>query len=228
MPGWVWLMVGFLIGGVIALTIYVKMPHAIDGLLPHPNLAAQPTTSTEPGVAPEGSAPTEPKKTPYTFYALLPEKEVVFSDKEISAEVKAEQAAKLASEQQAAPALAPGASVNAPHAATLPNPDNATSPTAIANPPTASDTTAASPDAAATHAGQYLLQAGAFRNGEQADDMKARIAMLGLVGRVEVVQTPAGEMHRVRLGPYATASELEQAKQKLGGGGIAAVAIRVK
>ena len=76
--------------------------------------------------------------------------------------------------------------------------------------------------------GQYLLQAGAFRNDKQADDLKARIAMLGLVGRVEVVQTPSGEMHRVRLGPYATASELEQAKQKLAGGGLPAVAIRVK
>jgi len=52
--------------------------------------------------------------------------------------------------------------------------------------------------------------------------------MLGLVGRVEIVQTPAGAMHRVRLGPYATASELEQAKQKLSGGGLPAVAIRVK
>lgn len=72
------------------------------------------------------------------------------------------------------------------------------------------------------------MQAGAFRNDKQADDLKARIAMLGLIGRVEVVQTPAGEMHRVRLGPYATASELEQAKQKLAGGGLPAVAIRVK
>ena len=76
--------------------------------------------------------------------------------------------------------------------------------------------------------GQYLLQAGAFRSTKQADDLKARIAMLGLVGRVETVQTPAGEMHRVRLGPYTTASELEAAKEKLGGSGLPAVAIRVK
>ena len=226
MPGWVWLMVGFMIGGVIMLTVYVKMPHAIDSLLPHPNLAAHPTTANDSGVAPEGSAPAEPKKTPYTFYALLPEKEVVIPDEELSSRVKAEAAAKLASQQQATP-LAPGATVSAPPGTTNPNSDNATSPTVVANPPTPSDATASSPDVA-THGGQYLLQAGAFRNGVQADDLKARIAMLGLVGRVEIVQTPAGDMHRVRLGPYATASELEQAKQKLGGGGIAAVAIRVK
>lgn len=228
MPGWVWLMVGFMIGGVIMLTVYVKMPHAIDSLLPHPNPAAHPTTSTEPGVAPEGSAPVAPKKPEYDFYKLLPEKEVVIPDEELSARVKAEQAAKLASQQQALPSPASAASASAPPVATNPNPDSAKSPTAVANPTTSSDTTAASPDAAATHGGQYLLQAGAFRNGEQADDLKARIAMLGLVGRVEIVQTPAGDIHRVRLGPYATASELEQAKQKLGGGGIAAVAIRVK
>ncbi len=230
MPGWVWLMVGLMIGGVIALTIYVKMPHAIDSLLPHPNPAAHPTTSAEPGVAPEGSAPVEPKKPRYDFYTLLPEKEVVIPDEELSARVKAEAAAKLASQQQAIPPPATGASVSTPANAAIPNPGTAT-PAVNATPPTPSDTTAASATDAqstAAHGGQYLLQAGAFRNGEQADDLKARIAMLGLVGRVEIVQTPAGAMHRVRLGPYATASELEQAKQKLGGGGVAAVAIRVK
>jgi cell division protein FtsN len=231
--GWVWLLAGLLIGGAIALTVYVKMPHAIDSLLPHPNPAAHPTAANDSGVAPEGNpaaASTAPKKLHYDFYALLPEKEVVIPDQELSAQVKAEAAAKLASQQQAMPTLASGTSISTPPNTTNPNPGTAT-PVAVANPPTSSNTTTSSTtdaQATATHGGQYLLQAGAFRNGAQADDLKARIAMLGLIGRVEVVQTPAGEMHRVRLGPYATASELEQAKQKLGGGGIAAVAIRVK
>jgi cell division protein FtsN len=231
-PGWVWLLAGLLIGGAIALTVYVKMPHAIDSLLPHPNPAAHPTAANDSGVAPEGNpaaASSVPKKPRYDFYTLLPEKEVVIPDEELSAQVKAEAAAKLASQQQATPSPSSGASVSTPPNTTNPNPGTAT-PVAVANPPTSSNTTASTTDtqATATHGGQYLLQAGAFRNGAQADDLKARIAMLGLIGRVEVVQTPAGEMHRVRLGPYATASELEQAKQKLGGGGIAAVAIRVK
>lgn len=232
-PGWVWLLVGLLIGGVIALTLYLKMPHAIDNLLPHPNPGAHPNTAAEPGVAPEGAiavAPAEPKKPQYDFYTLLPEKEVVIPDEELSARVKAEAAAKLASQQQAAPPVAPGVPANPLPNATNPNPDIGTPPVVVANPPTPSPTTQSPPTTptTATHGGQYLLQAGAFRNGAQADDLKARIAMLGLIGRVEVVQTPNGDMHRVRLGPYATASELENAKQKLGSGGLPAVAIRVK
>ena len=235
-PGWMWLMLGLLIGGALAVTLYVKMPHAIDNLLPHPNPAAHPTAAGDAGVAPEGNpaaASTVSKKPRYDFYTLLPEKEVVIPDEELSARVKAEAAAKLASQQQAALPVAPSAPAN-----TLPNaatpvaspvtPNVAATQIANANASTTTDAATPATTAAAPKAGQYLLQAGAFRGGEQADDLKARIAMLGLVGRVEIVQTPAGTMHRVRLGPYATASELEQAKQKLGSGGLPAVAIRVK
>jgi cell division protein FtsN len=239
-PGYVWLLFGLLLGGALAVALYMKMPHAIDNLLPHPNPGAHPTAAGDSGVAPEGNpaaASSLPKKPRYDFYTLLPEKEVVIPDEELSAQVKAEAAAKLASQQQAALPVASGATAN-----TLPNTATAASPTtpnvattqatnSIASTP--ADTTTASTPAVATPAaapksGQLLLQAGAFRNNQQADDLKARIAMLGLVGRVEVVQTPAGEMHRVRLGPYATASELEDAKQKLGGGGIQAIVTRVK
>jgi cell division protein FtsN len=240
-PSYVWLLFGLLIGGAVMIAVYLKMPHAMDNLLPHPNPAAHPATAGDAGVAPEGNpatAPVEPKKPRYDFYTLLPEKEVIIPDEELSAQVKAEAAAKLASQQQAALPVASGAAANAsPSAATTPAPtatDVATTQAAstTASTPADTTTTTATPTpttaAAAPKTGQYLLQAGAFRNGEQADDLKARIAMLGLVGRVEVVQTPAGEMHRVRLGPYATASELEDAKQKLGSGGLPAVAIRVK
>jgi len=241
-PGWMWLLLGLLIGGALAVTLYVRMPHAMDNLLPHPNPAAHPTAAGDAGVAPEGNpatASTVPKKPKYDFYTLLPEKEVVIPDEELSAQVKAEAAAKLASQQQAALPDASGATANtlpntAPAAAPTATPNVATTPAPNTNASTTADTAAASTspttatNAAEPKAGQYLLQAGAFRNGEQADDLKARIAMLGLVGRVEIVQTPAGAMHRVRLGPYATASELEQAKQKLSGGGLPAVAIRVK
>jgi cell division protein FtsN len=232
-PGWVWLFSGLLLGGAIMAFVYVRMPHALDNLIPHPNPSARPHGTGDVGVAPEGGiadASSVAKKREYDFYKLLPEKEVVIPDEELSARVKAEEAAKLAAQQQANAPIVPVTSATA--APTTPTPaanaNPVAPPDANANPPTSPDANAAVPSVAAASAGQYLLQAGAFRNGAQADDLKARIALLGLVGRVEIVQTPAGEMHRVRLGPYATASELEQAKQKLGGGGISAVAIRVK
>lgn len=241
-PGYVWLLTGLLIGGAVAVALYVKMPHAIDSVLPHPNPAAHPAVASDSGVAPEGSVaaahPVEPKKPQYDFYKLLPEKEVVIPDEELSAQVKAEAAAKLASQQQVLPPVTPGSEASTP-AGTPPTTTNgvaAAGPGATAS-PLASTTPAASADSVAMQTpsaatpektGQYLLQAGAFRNNVQADDLKARIAMLGLVGHVETVQTPSGEMHRVRLGPYATASELNAAKQKLNSNGMQPVAVRVK
>jgi len=243
-PGYVWLLYGLVIGGAVMVAVYLKMPHAMDNLLPHPNPAAHPATAGDAGVAPEGNpatTPVEPKKPKYDFYTLLPEKEVIIPDEELSAQVKAEAAAKLASQQQAALPVASGATANVPPNAAIPVTPTATTNVATtqaanasmpADTTTTSTATASTPaiatPAAAPKSGQLLLQAGAFRNNQQADDLKARIAMLGLVGRVEVVQTPAGEMHRVRLGPYATASELENAKQKLSSGGIQALVTRVK
>ncbi len=289
--GVVWLLAGLLIGGAVAIALWLKNPQAVNDLLPHPNPTAKPRlASADGGKVPEGNPPASPaspasassaaadgaaatpKKPRYDFYTLLPEREVVIPDDELSAQVKAEQSANLAAKQQAALAAASSTASTA-GAATIGNPASAagtaataatTNPASaaiVANPAgahagnpaastasatlahtasTATATTATTAPATATvsanipvpasqlKSGQYLLQAGAFRSTKQADDLKARIAMLGLVGRVETVQTPAGEMHRVRLGPYTTASELEAAKEKLGGSGLPAVAIRVK
>ena len=243
-PGWVWLLVGLLIGGVVAVGVYLKMPRTGDNGLPQPNASAQPSKSSNTSVAPEGSASTAPQpaaatpqKTKFDFYTLLPEKEVVIPDEELSARVKAEAAAQAASKAQSQ--LPTGTSPNTTTVgtapiSTVPNPVAQVAPDSTASDANTTAATSISPGAnpnataPATAQKRYLLQAGAFRNGAEADNLKARIALLGLVGRVEIVQTPGGPMHRVRLGPYATASELEQAKQKLGSGGLPAVAIRVK
>ncbi len=220
-PGWMWLLVSLLVGALVAVVLYLKMPHAIGNLLPHPDPAAHPAAAGDSGIAPEGSvaraAAAEPKKTEFDFFKVLPEREVVIPDEELSAQVKAEAAAKLASQQQALPAATPDAAEG--NAAAIANANPST--------PADADATTIATDSAPKQ-GQYLLQAGAFRNNAQADDLKARIALLGLVGHVETVQTPSGEMHRVRLGPYTTASALEDAKQKLSAGGLQALAVRVK
>lgn len=81
--------------------------------------------------------------------------------------------------------------------------------------------------AAAAPTERYLLQAGAFADARDAEAVKARLALLGLVARVEVGQVNGKPVHRVRLGPYASARELEAAKRQLGENGIRdAIAIR--
>jgi len=76
--------------------------------------------------------------------------------------------------------------------------------------------------------GSYLLQAGAFRQASDADALKARLALQGLFARVEVSQIDGNTWHRVRLGPYASVSELEAAKRQLGDSGIQAIALRAQ
>lgn len=80
---------------------------------------------------------------------------------------------------------------------------------------------AAQPQTPATPATErYVLQAGAFRDARDAEALKARIALSGQVARVETAQVDGKPIHRVRLGPYATARELEAAKKQLADNGI--------
>ena len=75
---------------------------------------------------------------------------------------------------------------------------------------------------------RYLLQAGAFQASGQAEELKARIALLGLGARVESAQIDGKTIYRVRMGPYGTASDLADAKRALERGGLPAMAIEVK
>ena len=82
-------------------------------------------------------------------------------------------------------------------------------------------------DAGADDGARYLLQAGAFADAGDAEAVKARIALLGLGARVESATLADGRtVHRVRMGPYASAGALADAKRKLAEGGLPSLAIR--
>lgn len=74
--------------------------------------------------------------------------------------------------------------------------------------------------------GGYLLQVGSFPNAADADAVKARLALLGFVAQVQPVTINGTTWNRVRLGPYASASALEAARQKLSSNGINAIALK--
>ncbi|MGO1003628.1 SPOR domain-containing protein [Lysobacter sp. CA196] len=86
----------------------------------------------------------------------------------------------------------------------------------------------AKPAAAVSDNTRYLLQAGAFQASGQAEEMKAKIAMLGLGARVESAQISGKTVYRVRMGPYGTAGDLADAKRKLADGGLPGMAIKVQ
>ena len=100
--------------------------------------------------------------------------------------------------------------------------------TASTNPAPAASTPVASTPAASSDNGRYILQAGSFGASTDAESVKAKLAMFGLSARVEPATISGRTVYRVRMGPYASASELAAAKQKLAGSGLPAIAIRAQ
>ncbi len=74
----------------------------------------------------------------------------------------------------------------------------------------------------------YYLQAGAFQNAQDADNLKAKLALTGLEASVQTAALPdRGTWHRVRVGPYRKVEEVNRAQEILKQQGIEAVLIRV-
>lgn len=73
---------------------------------------------------------------------------------------------------------------------------------------------------------RYVLQAGSYPDPRAADEAKAKLALSGFVARIQPVTINGKTWHRVRVGPYATASELESAKRSLADNGIKAIALK--
>lgn len=91
-----------------------------------------------------------------------------------------------------------------------------------ANPATTAPATAPN----ATPGGRYVLQTGSYPEPKAADEAKAKLALAGFVAQVQPVTINGKTWHRVRIGPYASASELESAKKSLADNGISAIALK--
>jgi len=75
----------------------------------------------------------------------------------------------------------------------------------------------------------YFIQAGAFQNPADADNQKARLAILGFESNVEPTNLPdKGTWYRVRLGPYTKVDELNKVRQSLAQNGIDANLVKLK
>jgi cell division protein FtsN len=94
--------------------------------------------------------------------------------------------------------------------------------------PAAAPKPGSSPAAPKPHSGEiYWLQAGAFSEEREADNLKAKIALTGLEASVRPVSIPnRGTMYRVRLGPYQSVDDANRNKTTLSQNGVAAAIIR--
>jgi cell division protein FtsN len=80
--------------------------------------------------------------------------------------------------------------------------------------------------------GTYYLQVGSFKNSEQADRLKAELALKGFETIIQKVTIDNNKVtdtwHRVRVGPFSELEALNRGRRKLKADGIESSLVRVK
>jgi len=168
-PGWMWFIVGLLLGLFVALLVYVDGSRLIADYRASQSVTMEPSADKTQ----QKELPPPRSKTRFEFYNLLPEMELAVPEAEL---------------------VPPRASATKP-----------------------GDTTA------------YLLQVGSFRRLQDADRLKATLALLGLEAHVQIVAVNGQDKwHRVRLGPYSDLTQLRDVRQRLQENDMQAMVLKIK
>jgi cell division protein FtsN len=213
---WILVITGLLLGLFIAFLGFLRLqksqePPAFfqESLLPPVEETLPDTAAESPAEAVEETpqAKALPPKPRFDFYTLLPEMEVVVPDEEVAPPPPApplkQPAATTRQEAQQPVPASPAATV------------------------TATPAPAATAPASTTET--WLLQAGSFRNGEQAERLRAQLALLGLQTSIQKVTINNKDTyHRVRVGPFHDTGSLNQARSRLSKQGIESSVIKIR
>lgn len=173
--------------------------------------AAEAASAPLPGVSP---APVLPDGTPLNAAAAAR-----------AAAASAAKAAQAKTASASAPAPAPATAASRPArdpAAILAGQDPNTG---ALRPAGAASAAAAAPTPSPV---QFYVQAGAYSVPEDAEAQRAKLALLGLTGRVLSREQAGRTVYRVRVGPYDNRNAAEDVQDKLIGAGIEANLVRVE
>ncbi|MCS4505912.1 Cell division protein FtsN [wastewater metagenome] len=208
LPGWLWGVGGLGIGLGVALLVHWHYtgggPQQLSELMAPPSPQQQGAgrdTTGDSGTPPQGGGDTTAKqdKPRFEFYRLLPEQkvEVPGGDQE--------------RQQQAADRTAE------------PGDTGETTRQRSASADTGESTASKSADSNR----RYLLQAGSFRGHDDADRLKARLALLGIEANIQRVELSGGELwHRVRVGPFNDLDRVNTVRRRLKENGIETVLLK--
>jgi len=72
----------------------------------------------------------------------------------------------------------------------------------------------------------YYLQAGAFREVGDAENTRAKLALLGFEATVSDRATDSGVLHRVRMGPFTQVEAMNKVRAKLSENGVDVAVVR--
>lgn len=75
----------------------------------------------------------------------------------------------------------------------------------------------------------YYLQAGAFQKTADADNLKAKLALLGVDATVQETNVAGkGNLFRVRTGPFKSPDEMNRVRTQMAEGGVQATVVKLK
>ena len=74
----------------------------------------------------------------------------------------------------------------------------------------------------------FQVQAGAYGSQTEAEQQKAKLAMMGLEARIQAREVNGRTMYRVRLGPYGDREQADAVRTKLQDAGIESALVRVQ
>jgi cell division protein FtsN len=74
----------------------------------------------------------------------------------------------------------------------------------------------------------YFVQAGAFARSEDAEQQRAKLALLGVESRLTEREQGGRTVYRVRVGPFEKKEDADAAKERLGDAGVDSALVRVQ
>jgi cell division protein FtsN len=74
----------------------------------------------------------------------------------------------------------------------------------------------------------YFVQAGAYSRSEDAEQQRAKLAMLGMESRLSEREQAGKMVYRVRVGPFQRREDAETTKERLSGAGVDAALVAVQ
>lgn len=80
----------------------------------------------------------------------------------------------------------------------------------------------------ASDALSFQVQAGAYASQVEAEQQKAKLALMGLEARIAEREVNGRTMYRVRLGPYTAKEQADEVRVKLQGAGIDSALVRIQ
>lgn len=226
-PGWLWLVAGALVGALV-----------MNLVLQAGKEDAEPTVAEAP---PEVEANGKMPKPRFDFYTLLKESEVIIADEAGTPATPVEMptptpmpepdtdniaetaAAKTAKSETQMPSVAAATSPT-PDAANKPKAEEAKPATTLAPAQTVASKPPPQPDPPREI---YILQAGAFKSANDAENLRVKLIFLNMQARVETVSPRPGETwHRVQVGPFSDTQSLANARNVLQQNGISSIQVK--